>query len=145
MKLKLFRVVVLVGVGWWRGSVERGGGGKEQLLDFLPSFNKWDTFCGFRFAFLYTNPFLKGVYSKRKELAPTGNQSFPFKADPFPEGTWLSGPQTGSHNIRFAVTNGGTSTRCRAHGTSCVKAAFKKRDRDSYFIYGSLWLVNNKY
>ena len=38
MKLKLFRVVVVVGVGVVEGEGE--GGVKEQLLDFLPSFNK---------------------------------------------------------------------------------------------------------
>ena len=31
------------------------------------------------------SPFLKGVYSKRKEFAPLGSKFFPFRVDPFPE------------------------------------------------------------
>ena len=30
--------------------------------------------------------FLKGVYSKRYEFAPSGSKFFPFKVDPFSEG-----------------------------------------------------------
>ena len=34
-------------------------------------FNKGNNFCDFLFAFLNTNPFSKGVLSKRKEVSPT--------------------------------------------------------------------------
>ena len=34
----------------------------------------------------HNNPFIKGVYSKRKEFAPRGSKFFPFRVDPFLEG-----------------------------------------------------------
>ena len=40
----------------------------------------------FFFAFLYPNPFCKGVNSKRKQFAPIGSQFFPFRVDPFQQG-----------------------------------------------------------
>ena len=41
-------------------------------------------------------PFWKRIYSKRKEIAPLGSNFFPFRVDPFSEGTWCAGKQTGS-------------------------------------------------
>ena len=38
---------------------------------------KGDSFCDFLFAFLYTKSFLKGVYSKRKVIAPKVSKLFP--------------------------------------------------------------------
>ena len=40
-------------------------------------------------------PFWKRVFSKRKEFAPSGSKLFPFRADPFSEGTWCADQQTG--------------------------------------------------
>ena len=36
----------------------------------------------------------KGVYSKRKEFAPKGSKVFPFRVDPFSEGTLCERMQT---------------------------------------------------
>ena len=47
---------------------------------------KGDNFYVFRFLFRYTKHFLKRVYSKRKEFAPTGSKFFPVRVDPFEEG-----------------------------------------------------------
>ena len=37
--------------------------------------------------FCTQNPFRKGVYPKRKEFAPKGSKFFPFRKDPFLEGS----------------------------------------------------------
>ena len=41
-----------------------------QMVDFPPFVYKGYNFCDFMFAYLYTFPFWKGVYSKRKGFAP---------------------------------------------------------------------------
>ena len=38
-----------------------------------------------------------GVYSLRKEFAPKGSKFFPFRVDPFSEGTDVQASKTGSH------------------------------------------------
>ena len=40
---------------------------------------------------------LKGVYFKRKEFAPKWSKFFPFNVDPFSEGDWRAGKQTGCY------------------------------------------------
>ena len=42
-------------------------------------------------------PFWKGVFSKRKEIAPFGSKFFPFREDPFSERDCWAGKQTGNH------------------------------------------------
>ena len=37
------------------------------------------------------------LFSTRKEFCPHGSNFFPFRVDPFSEGTWCAGMQTGSH------------------------------------------------
>ena len=51
----------------------------DTSVDLVAFFLKGDNFCGFMLAFLHTSPvpFRKGVYSLRKEFAPTGSKSFP--------------------------------------------------------------------
>ena len=46
---------------------------------------------------LFSSPYWKGVYSKRKEFAPRGSKFYPFRVDPFSEGYWREGKQSGSH------------------------------------------------
>ena len=46
---------------------------------------------------LFFFPFWKRVYYKREEFAPLGSKFFPFRVDPFSEGDWCIGTQTGSH------------------------------------------------
>ena len=41
--------------------------------------------------------FWKGAYSKRKEFAPKGSKFFPFRVDPFLEGSRCPGKQAGNH------------------------------------------------
>ena len=55
----------------------------DILGRFFCHFYKGDNFCDFLFAYLCTNPLLKGVFSKMKEFAPTGSKFFPFRVDPF--------------------------------------------------------------
>ena len=43
-------------------------------------------------------PFLKGVYSKRKEFAPTGSKVFPFRVDPFSKRNACARKQAESNN-----------------------------------------------
>ena len=59
---------------------------KDTLGRFSSIFDKGDKFCDFLYAFLYSNPLLKGVYSKRKEFAPKGSKFFPFRVDLISEG-----------------------------------------------------------
>ena len=40
-------------------------------------------------------PSEKGIYSKRKAFAPLGSKCFSFRIDPFLEGDWCTGNQTG--------------------------------------------------
>ena len=62
---------------------------KKQLSEICPKhsstfstiFYKEDNFWYFLFAVWMFNPFRKGVYSKRKEFAPTGSKFFPFRVD----------------------------------------------------------------
>ena len=42
-------------------------------------------------------PYQKGVYSIKKEFAPTGSKFFPYRADLISEGDWCAAKQTGSH------------------------------------------------
>ena len=63
------------------------------------------------------NPFLleppeKGVHPKRKEFAPLGNKFFPFRADPFSEGTWCAVEKTWSHKNVSLVKKGGHFVLC---------------------------------
>ena len=41
--------------------------------------------------------FWKGIYFKRKEFASQGSKLFPFRVDPFTEGTWSADTQTEGH------------------------------------------------
>ena len=50
--------------------------------------------------------FWKGVYSKRKEFAPRRSKFFPFRVDPFSEGAWCAGKQTGSNKSNLPFKNG---------------------------------------
>ena len=50
-------------------------------------FHKGLNICNFLFAFLRSNSLLKGVYSIRKEFAPSGSKFFPYSVDPYLEGT----------------------------------------------------------
>ena len=63
---------------------------KHMLLDTLGKFsvifNKGDNFCDIMLAFLYPNPLLKVVNSKRREFTPKGSKLFFFRVDPFQKG-----------------------------------------------------------
>ena len=50
-------------------------------------------------------PFSKGVYSIRKEFAPTGSKFFPYRIDPFSEGDSCTGKQTGNHKCCLPCKN----------------------------------------
>ena len=63
------------------GSVYKTFGINElEKLDTRGGFSailyKADNFCDFPFAFLHNKASLKGVYSKRKYITPTGSQFF---------------------------------------------------------------------
>ena len=45
-----------------------------------------DNCCNYLIAFLCLKPFLKSVYSKKKEFAPLWSKFFPFRVDHFSEG-----------------------------------------------------------
>ena len=61
---------------------ERGDDSHHEEYAFFPSDTfKGDNFCGFAPRLIW-----KGIYSKRKEVAPKKSQFFPFIADPFSEG-----------------------------------------------------------
>ena len=49
-------------------------------------------------------PFIKGVYSKRKEFASKRSKFFTFKGDPFPEGTWCAGKRTVTKVVSLVKT-----------------------------------------
>ena len=44
------------------------------------------------------------IFFKKKELAPKGSSSFPFKVDPFSEGVWCTGKQAKWHTICLPIT-----------------------------------------
>ena len=51
-------------------------------------------------------PSEKGSTPKGKNLLPIGSKFFPFSVDPFLEGTWCAGNQTGTHKsyLPFKMT-----------------------------------------
>ena len=59
--------------------------GPNTLGRFFTILYKEDNFCDFLFAFQYTDPLLKGVYSERKAFAPKGSKFFAVRVDPFLE------------------------------------------------------------
>ena len=54
----------------------------------------------------FSLPYWKGIYFKvkRKEFALAASKVFPFRVDPFSEGSWCAGLQTGSHKSYLLCT-----------------------------------------
>ena len=67
-------------------AINRDLRGLDTRSRFSP-FYKGDKLRNFMFAFLLIKTLLKGVHSKRKEFAPRGSKFFPFRVDPFSEGS----------------------------------------------------------
>ena len=70
---------------------------------------------------------LKRGLSKMKEFAPHGSKFFPFRVDPFSQGTWCAESQTGSHKNCLPCKNGGNSTG-RKNISSLVLLTFANSD-----------------
>ena len=66
------------------------------------------TFRGGNSVKIILSPFLKGIYSKRKEFAPKWSKFFPFRVDPFSEGTFFAGVTL----VFFLGGNGKKHTKC---------------------------------
>ena len=71
-----------------------------HVVDFLPYFTAFTTSCLY---FSPISPFCKGVYSKRKELAPKGSKFFPFKVNPFSDSQGRQKSDKIYHNTYFLV------------------------------------------
>ena len=100
------------------------------------------------------------VYSKRKEFVPLGSKFFSFRVDPFSEGIGVLRAYWKSQKLRrllYKMTEKPlgrigplwpavqVDINSRAYGTNSVSFAdWCKKAQGSYFISGSLWLVNNK-
>ena len=75
----------------------RSGRGLDTLGRLSDIFNKGDNFCDLvcfpvhqsllQGSILKRKICYKGIFTKRKEFAPRGSKFFPFRADPFSEGS----------------------------------------------------------
>ena len=65
-----------------------------MLCSFSTIFDKGDNFYDFLFTFcilsVHQYPSEKGATLKRKNLLPKGSKFFPFREDPFPEGSKIN-------------------------------------------------------
>ena len=59
----------------------------DTIGNFLAFFTREINFLTFSLLSCTPTPFRKRVYSKRKEFAPIGSNFFPFRVDPFSEGS----------------------------------------------------------
>ena len=57
----------------------------DTFFKYFAISTKGGIFCDVMIAYCTPIPFRKGVYSKRKKLAPVGSIWFPFRVDPFSE------------------------------------------------------------